>query len=245
LAASDGAFTDRVELSWEPSDNATGYKVYRALAGNGITWYAEIGTSVDPYYDDTAAEQGEIYSYKVRAFNTFFNSNYSDPDTGFAAVEIILPDAPSGVSASDGSYADRIRLTWNAAGNALYYKIYRAALGGSTTLYVEIDDTPNTSYDDYDIQGLLTYVYKIKAFNNFGASDFSLSDTGFLNDCPGDFDLDGDVDGSDLAAFAVDFGRTNCGQPPMCEGDFDRDQDVDGSDLATFATDFGRTNCMP
>ena len=28
--------------------------------------------------------------------------------------------------------------------------------------------------------------------------------------CRGDFDLDGDVDGSDLAVFAADFGRTNC-----------------------------------
>jgi len=28
--------------------------------------------------------------------------------------------------------------------------------------------------------------------------------------CEGDFDKDGDVDGSDLALFAVDFGRTDC-----------------------------------
>ena len=28
--------------------------------------------------------------------------------------------------------------------------------------------------------------------------------------CKGDFDNDGDVDGSDLAVFAADFGRTDC-----------------------------------
>ena len=28
--------------------------------------------------------------------------------------------------------------------------------------------------------------------------------------CEGDFDGDGDVDGSDLAVFATDFGRTDC-----------------------------------
>jgi hypothetical protein len=63
--------------------------------------------------------------------------------------------------------------------------------------------------------------------------------------CEGDFDLDSDVDGSDLAVFAADFGRTDCcdmGVPP-CEGDFDKDCDVDGSDLAVFAADFGRTDC--
>jgi YD repeat-containing protein len=65
--------------------------------------------------------------------------------------------------------------------------------------------------------------------------------------CKGDFscDGDGDVDGSDLAVFAADFGRTNCCSPsvPPCEGDFDGDCDVDGSDLAGFAADFGRTDC--
>lgn len=61
--------------------------------------------------------------------------------------------------------------------------------------------------------------------------------------CEGDFDSDGDVDGSDLAVFAADFGRTDCGSEPPCEGDFDSDGDVDGSDLAVFAADFGRTDC--
>lgn len=62
--------------------------------------------------------------------------------------------------------------------------------------------------------------------------------------CEGDFDSDGDVDGSDLAIFAADFGRTDCaGSPDPCEGDFDNDGDVDGSDLAIFAADFGRTDC--
>jgi hypothetical protein len=61
--------------------------------------------------------------------------------------------------------------------------------------------------------------------------------------CEGNFDNDNDVDVSDLAIFAADFGRTNCGSPPTCEGDFDTDGDVDGSDLATFAADFGRTDC--
>jgi len=61
--------------------------------------------------------------------------------------------------------------------------------------------------------------------------------------CQGNFDNDGDVDGSDLAVFAADFGRTDCSPSNRCSGDFDSDGDVDGSDLATFAADFGRTDC--
>jgi hypothetical protein len=61
--------------------------------------------------------------------------------------------------------------------------------------------------------------------------------------CEGDFESDGDVDGSDLAVFAADFGRTDCAGGLTCEGDFDGDSDVDGSDLAVFAVDFGRVDC--
>jgi hypothetical protein len=56
----------------------------------------------------------------------------------------------------------------------------------------------------------------------------------------GDFDGDGDTDGSDLAKFAADFGRTDC--IGDCEGNFDGDNDVDDSDLAVFAAGFGRTD---
>ena len=59
--------------------------------------------------------------------------------------------------------------------------------------------------------------------------------------CEGDFNDDGDVDGSDLTIFAAGFGCTDCSGD--CEGDFNDDGDVDGSDLAVFAADFGRTDC--
>ena len=61
--------------------------------------------------------------------------------------------------------------------------------------------------------------------------------------CQGDFDGDGDVDGSDLAVFAADFGRTDCDTGEECEGDFDKDCYVDESDLAAFAAEFGHTAC--
>jgi hypothetical protein len=66
-----------------------------------------------------------------------------------------------------------------------------------------------------------------------------------LSLCEGDFDLDGNVDESDLVVFAPDFGLTNCNQGVTCEGDFYSDNDVDGSDFAVFAADFNRTDCPP
>ena len=56
---------------------------------------------------------------------------------------------------------------------------------------------------------------------------------------PGDFDNDGDVDGTDLAVFAADYGRRDCSGD--CPGDFDNDGDVDHFDLDVFEADFGET----
>ena len=55
----------------------------------------------------------------------------------------------------------------------------------------------------------------------------------------GDFDMDGDVDGSDLVSFVGDFGRIDCNVGDPCVGDFDGDNDVDVNDLSTFAACFG------
>ena len=63
-------------------------------------------------------------------------------------------------------------------------------------------------------------------------------------DCEGDFDCDGDSDGSDAAEFKQYFGRsqftTPCTTGNQCKGDFDCDEDCDGTDAAKFKEDFGR-----
>jgi hypothetical protein len=99
-----------------------------------------------------------------------------------------------------------------------------ATLGQPSPLMDPSDPPYSTNYDNYP-----GFWYTV------GASPP-------VNDCSGDFNNDGDVDGSDLATFAEEFGRTDCAGD--CEGDFNGDNDVDGSDLATFATDFGRTDCL-
>ena len=85
----------------------------------------------------------------------------------------------------------------------------------------------------------------------FGTATFAddIPNSGFFSippnqECEGDFEPDGDVDGSDLAVFAADFGRTNCDAEPICAGNFDNDNDVDVSDFAVFTADFGRSDCI-
>jgi hypothetical protein len=64
-------------------------------------------------------------------------------------------------------------------------------------------------------------------------------------ECEGDLDCDEDVDGTDLALFKQDFGRSSfndpCTSEDPCNGDFDCDEDVDGSDALLITGDFGRS----
>ena len=110
---------------------------------------------------------------------------------------------------------------------------------------VGISGTPECHMDP-DLENFIAYAYGPPPFPNepecwptyLNPISILIRDV-----CEGDFDGDNDVDGSDLAVFAADFGRTDCDTVDPCEGDFDGDNDVDGSDLATFAADFGRTDC--
>ena len=95
-----------------------------------------------------------------------------------------------------------------------------------------------------DYVGLSNVRIRFRSYEYYG-DGWYIDDVHIVECCEGDFDHDGDVDGSDLAVFAADFGRTDCSPADPCEGDFDHDGDVDGSDLAVFAADFGRTDCPP
>ena len=65
-----------------------------------------------------------------------------------------------------------------------------------------------------------------------------------FGECEGDVDIDGDIDGSDLVAFASEFGRSDCSEENPCAGNFCCGSHVDNADLAIFAFNFGRTDCI-
>lgn len=64
-------------------------------------------------------------------------------------------------------------------------------------------------------------------------------------DCEGNFDCDGDCDGTDAAIFKANFGRSTFDDPcefgNPCNGDFDCDSDCDGTDAFSFKLDYGRS----
>jgi hypothetical protein len=172
VSATDGTYTDRVRISWTASSGATGYKVFRNTVNNSGT-ASQIGTISASPYDDYTAAIGTTYYYWVKAYNGAGDSGFSSYNTGWRAVS-----PPTSVSATDGTYSDRVRITWTASTGASGYYIYRNTVNNSSTA-TQIGTSAASPYDDTSAAIGTTYYYWVKAYVSQGASGFSNVDTGW------------------------------------------------------------------
>ncbi|MBC7221175.1 hypothetical protein H5T55_06905 [Candidatus Bipolaricaulota bacterium] len=175
VSATDGLYTDRVRVTWNASPGATSYEVWRDVAQGGP--YTLRGTVAGTTYDDLDASPGVVYWYKVKACNPSGCSAFSAADSGFTFPS--APDPVTNVSASDGTYTDRVRVTWTAAAGAANYEVYRA--DSETGTYTRRATVTGTTYDDTGVTVGTTYWYKVKACNTAGCSAFSVPDPGFAS----------------------------------------------------------------
>lgn len=82
--------------------------------------------------------------------------------------------------------------------------------GGELTKVIGKSDTlddKTVSHVVMDTEGLGGNKIAFRAYFSDGSAGIFVAE---VMTCEGDFDHDGDVDGSDLAVFAADFGRTDC-----------------------------------
>jgi len=129
MTASDGTYSDRVALVCNSVSGATHYRFYRSTSSGGTKSY--LGATSSNYYNDTTATPRRTYYYWVKSSNSYGDSGYSSYNTGYRALS-----APTGVSAGDGSYTDKVRVTWSSVSGATSYKVYRATSSGGTKSYL-------------------------------------------------------------------------------------------------------------
>ncbi|MGI6087424.1 MAG: hypothetical protein ACOYCD_05680, partial [Kiritimatiellia bacterium] len=83
----------------------------------------------------------------------------NDPVIGVTYyLPLVTPVAPSGVSASDGTFTNKIRITWNATSLATGYRVWRHTANNSAAA-TEIGSTAGTIYDDVATVAKTTYYY--------------------------------------------------------------------------------------
>jgi hypothetical protein len=184
VQASDGVYTDKVRVTWNAVSGATGYEVWRHTSSSSSSAiriaYSVTGTS----YDDTGAVSGQTYYYWIRACNASVCSGYSNYDTGWRNVA-----PPTNVQASDGTYTDKVRVTWNAVSGATGYEVWRHTSNNSSSATRMASSVTGTSYDDTGAVSGPTYYYWIKAKTPAGASGFSVPNSGYRASAPEEYRL--------------------------------------------------------
>jgi len=84
--------------------------------------------------------------------------------------EVLPPDAPGSVSASQGTFSDRVRVAWTSVDGAQFYSVFR----GDNNIFSSASEIQfgivATNYDDSSVTSAQNYYYWVKAANTGGVS---------------------------------------------------------------------------
>ncbi len=164
VVASDGQFDLFVRITWsDQSQIESGYRIKR----NGTLLRTLDANST--LFRDSTAVAGTTYSYQVIAFDASNNESQAVADNGFRGF--ILP--PLNVSATDGQFPDRVRITWtDQATNETGYKIYR----DNALIFTAAANA--TSYEDFTAASGVTYTYCVTTVGAGALESIQVCDAG-------------------------------------------------------------------
>ena len=183
INATDGTFANKVEITWQ-SNNSSYYELYRCISDSISGCGSPIYSGVNTQYTDTDIDTVIIYNYRVKACNSDGScSGFSKLNSGYANNDIVIPlapTAPSNIVASNGTYSNSIRVSWNEVSNATRYEIYRCNSPKVTSCGNHL--VRNNPFDDTDVISNETFYYRVKACNNNGCSEYSNYDSGYIGE---------------------------------------------------------------
>jgi thermolysin len=177
LTATDGSYADTVMVYWNSVATATGYKIWRSVDNHSQNASC-LGTINALVYLDTSVIYGNMYYYWVQAINDSGESALSSADSGYCGVISSELAAPANVTASDGTFTEKILVTWNAVNNATQYEVWRNIENNRATAALIGKTTFSYYYDSSAAQGIYNY-YWVRARNTSAYGNFSEQETGW------------------------------------------------------------------
>ena len=103
---------------------------------------------------------------------SFGNNDSSENPFNFRITGTVvgMPGVPAGVAASDGTYPDRVRVSWNAVTGATGYDVYQDGSLAGSVVASPYDHTPGDT---------AVHTYTVRAKNGCGSSGASEADEGY------------------------------------------------------------------
>jgi len=102
----------------------------------------------------------------------------SDPVSFYVRTTYAKPTQPSEPNATDGTFATKVAITWQAVAGATTYEVLRCASMPLSTC-IPIANTAALSADDSSGGFGTIYYYRVKACNSIGCSEPSAADSGY------------------------------------------------------------------
>ena len=157
------------------SAGGSSYSTIMAYTSDGYgNYYTEVPYFSSPLHSHEGTRVGDATHDNSRTLaNTFAEvAAYRT-----ASMPVDPPATPTGVAASNGTYDDKVQVTWNSAGGATGYEVWRSE--SATGEKTKLGTTTATSWDDGTAVPEKVYWYWIKASNGAGTSSFSASASGY------------------------------------------------------------------
>lgn len=144
-------------LSWEKSDGANQYYIYRK---NGNNSWEQIAQTDKTQYMDTTAKEGVTYSYTVRAYQKKEKRLSGCDPMGVSVTAQSLVSVLKSVSLGSG---ESISVSWNTVASAKKYRIYRKT--GKEKWKEMAEAASNaTGWQDKDVVYGTTYTYAVSVY---------------------------------------------------------------------------------
>ncbi len=173
VRASDGTYAGRVRVTFNTVPGTTVYRVFRCQ-DTGPDCGLPIGYPKTGVFDDRKGTQGVKYYYRVRACAPSGCGLFSVANRGYSSN---APGRPTGVRATDGTYTNRVHVTFNTVPGATVYRVFRCPnTGPDCGLPIGY---PKTGVFD-DRKGLpgMVYYYRVRACNLTTCGLFSVANAG-------------------------------------------------------------------
>ena len=172
VLATDGTNIDGVTVTWNAVASAASYTVQRANSAGGP--FIDLGATFGTTVTDFNAAHWQEYWYRVLAVNGDGISIPSNPDSGYRGIS-----APSGISASDGAFADHIEITWNIDAPGTIYTLLRSV--SPSGRYLNLGEFDSVPVSDEDIVTGVVYYYAVCCSHEGLLGPQSTPDTGYVS----------------------------------------------------------------
>jgi fibronectin type 3 domain-containing protein len=175
VMATDGIFTDFVRIEWEMVPGAISYQIFRNTDSSSASAELIANNVNECIYDDYSGAPEKTYYYWVKAKNSIMTSDLSDNDQGHSRLA-----SPRFIDASDFLFTDKVEIKWQPVEKAIGYQVdhYVESSRQTRKRQQDVRSQAETYYWHTTAIPCKTYYYRVRAYNQYGYSDWTHYDAG-------------------------------------------------------------------